>query len=189
MYILKPIHTDFFSRSYLVIIAGILCFGWSTPIVQQNQFSVIENDQGLSVYEKGHPVFSYQRKPKLAAGQYYFNNYLHPLYNLQGEILTEEFPTDHFYHRGLYWAWHQVYIAGKKIGDGWTMENISHSVDAVKSVINNNNVSISTTVFWKSPAFEHEKPFMLEKAKFTVYRQMATYRIIDVEIALQALVP
>ena len=38
--------------------------------------------------------------------------YFHPVYGLDGEVLTDDFPKDHLYHRGMYWAWPHI-----KIGD------------------------------------------------------------------------
>jgi len=91
-------------------------------------FTFERNDQGVGLMENRQPVFFYQAKPKSLAGNYICNNYLHPLYSLNGDTLTEEFPADHPYHRGIYWAWHQIYINGRSIGDGWTMENIGQQV-------------------------------------------------------------
>jgi hypothetical protein len=39
--------------------------------------------------------------------------------NVNGNILTEDFPKDHLHHRGVFWAWHQVLIGDKKMGDAW----------------------------------------------------------------------
>lgn len=42
------------------------------------------------------------------------SNYLHPLYSPDGEVLTRDFPNDHPHHRGVYWAWPEVYYKGQK---------------------------------------------------------------------------
>ena len=47
------------------------------------------------------------------------SNYFHPLYDLDGTVLTEDFPKDHIHHRGIFWAWHQVRINGKTVQDQW----------------------------------------------------------------------
>ena len=31
--------------------------------------------------------------------------YVHPVWDLDGEILTDDFPKDHYHHRGLFWGW------------------------------------------------------------------------------------
>lgn len=33
------------------------------------------------------------------------SGYIHPLYGLDGQVLTDDFPADHFHHHGLFWAW------------------------------------------------------------------------------------
>ena len=36
------------------------------------------------------------------------STYVHPLFGLDGEVLTDDFPQDHYHHRGLFWAWPHV---------------------------------------------------------------------------------
>ena len=36
--------------------------------------------------------------------------YIHPLYGLRGEILTDDFPEDHYHHHGVFWTWPHVGI-------------------------------------------------------------------------------
>ncbi|MCU0962431.1 MAG: PmoA family protein [Pirellulaceae bacterium] len=39
--------------------------------------------------------------------------YLHPLYGLSGEILTDDFPADHYHHHGVFWTWPHVLVEGQ----------------------------------------------------------------------------
>lgn len=138
--------------------------------------------------ENRQPVFFYQAKPKSLDGNYICNNYLHPLYSLNGDTLTEEFPADHPYHRGIYWAWHQIYINGRSIGDGWTMENIGQQVTEVKTTLNDKTAKMSLSVLWKSPLFENSNPFLLEETTISVHPLENNIRKIDFAISLKALV-
>jgi hypothetical protein len=52
------------------------------------------------------------------------STYLHPLYGLDGEVLTDDFPKDHYHHRGLFWAWPHVSIDGKEY-DLWMLKGIA----------------------------------------------------------------
>ena len=36
--------------------------------------------------------------------------YIHPLYGLRGEVLTDDFPADHYHHHGVFWTWPHVGI-------------------------------------------------------------------------------
>ncbi len=49
--------------------------------------------------------------------------YVHPLWGLQGEVLTDDFPKDHYHHHGVFWAWPHVGI-GEKQYDLWKYDNI-----------------------------------------------------------------
>lgn len=40
--------------------------------------------------------------------------YVHPLRGLDGEVLTDDFPKDHYHHHGVFWTWPHVVIAGQE---------------------------------------------------------------------------
>jgi len=44
--------------------------------------------------------------------------YVHPLYGLGGEVLTEDFPRDHYHHHGVFWTWPHVKIDDREL-DLW----------------------------------------------------------------------
>ncbi len=111
---------------------------------KMSPFTIAETDQTLELTEGTGIVFVYQKMPKSLTGQYVCNNYIHPLYNLSGDVMTEEFPPDHPYHRGVFWAWHQLYADGKRLGDGWTNDSITQEVADVKSEILEDRVKLKT---------------------------------------------
>ncbi len=117
------------------------------------------------------------------------NNYLHPLLAPNGDTLTEESPADHPYHRGIYWSWHQHYINGKSIGDGWIMEDISQDVTEIQSGTDKHSASLDLTVLWKSPNYEDGKAYIKENTSIVVHQLESGIRLIDFEISLLALVP
>lgn len=41
--------------------------------------------------------------PRFMAG-----SYVHPLYGIHGEILTDDAPKDHYHHHGVFWTWPHV---------------------------------------------------------------------------------
>lgn len=170
---------------YLIIALIIACEQQKSDSV----FSFEKTEQGVELSENGHPVFFYQKEPKSLDGEYICNNYLHPLYNLNGEIITEEFPADHPYHRGVFWAWHQIYVQGESIGDGWIMKNIEQNVTELKTSADRNSAKLKAEVLWKSPNFENGKPFISEQTSIIVHPIEDNVRKIDFTIALKALVP
>ena len=49
--------------------------------------------------------------------------YIHPLWGLGGEVLTDDFPDDHYHHHGVFWAWPHVEVDGNAF-DLWTQRDI-----------------------------------------------------------------
>jgi hypothetical protein len=154
----------------------------------KSPFTFEKNEQGVRLLEQGKPVFFYQKMPKSKDGKYICNNYLHPLYSLNGDTLTEEFPSDHPYHRGIFWTWHQISVNGKSVGDGWIMENIEQEVIDVQPIAKTEFSQLKLNVLWKSPLYKNKKPFLQEHTTITIYPVKDGIRKIDFEISLNALV-
>jgi len=161
----------------------------SSPDMQKSPFSFKKTDQGIELLENGNPVFFYQRKPKSLTGQYICTNYLHPLYSINGDILTEEFPPDHQYHRGIFWTWHQLFVDDKSLGDGWINDGISQDVVNVQTENSKDGAQFNLDVMWKSSTFQNGKPFMNEHTTIIVHPLESNIRKIDFEITLKPLVP
>ena len=81
--------------------------------LEQAAMRITKDPQGYWFTEGDTKVLFYQAERKaLPDGQAARSNYFHPLYDLDGNVLTEDFPKDHIHHRGIFWAWHQVRING-----------------------------------------------------------------------------
>ncbi len=83
-------------------------------------------DKSLALFENNRPVFIYNHgiihQPGVPADRAR-STYVHPLYGLDGEVLTDDFPEDHYHHRGLFWAWPHVRI-GSAHYDLWMLKGI-----------------------------------------------------------------
>ena len=156
---------------------------------QKTGFEFQKDMQGINLVENGKPVFFYQQQTKMLAGKYKANNYLHPLYSLTGEVLTEESPKDHPYHSGIFWRWHQHYVDNKSIGEGWVFEGIYQDVEKVNTKIVKGTAQFDISVLWKSSNYQNGKPYIEEKTKIIVYPAEQNLRKIDFEISLKGLVP
>jgi hypothetical protein len=167
-----------------ILIAGICSCG----IKRSSGFSISNTGKAIRLSENGKPVLVYNNTPNSLNGRYVCNNYIHPLYDPDGNVLTEEFPADHPYHRGVFWAWHQLYADGVRLGDGWTNDSISQDVSIVKIEKEKQKVSFYLRVSWKSSVFNESKPFMEEKTVITVHSLESSVRKIDFDIALRGLV-
>ena len=146
---------------------------------------------GIWVKENEEPVFFYQKTTKSHHGKYPRANYIHPLFNLDGAVLTEDFPEGHEHHRGIFWTWHQVLIGDQPMGDPWDCEDFTWDVYEVAGRPEDNTLSAKT--YWKSPHWTNEQgemvPFVDETLEVTIHPKTEAYRVFDFEISLLALVP
>lgn len=122
-------------KSAIRLLPSIGCLGsialWSAPAASPPDASkpfhfeaVTTNSLGL--WEGTRPVFVYNHgtiQNTNAPGNPGRATYFHPIYGLHGEVLTDDFPKDHTYHRGLYWAWPHIRIAGAEY-DLWSLKGI-----------------------------------------------------------------
>ena len=92
---------------------------------------IVASNEGYEFFEGDSPVLFYQAKPKSLDGKFTRAGYVHPLYDLDGHVLSEDFPTDHLHHRGIFWAWHQLYVGGTQIGDPWICRDFLSRVAGV----------------------------------------------------------
>ena len=106
---------------------------------------------GLELTESGYekPVFVYryaeQRRPDIRDPRNRRACYLHPVYGLSGEMLTDDFPDDHYHHHGIFWGWMHIRFDGMDCEyDNWThpetlqfhhMRWLERSVSANRAVI------------------------------------------------------
>ena len=153
---------------------------------------VIRQDEGFLFQEGERRVLFYQLKPKSLDGKFERSNYIHPLYDLDGGIITEDFPADHLHQRGIFWAWHQVFVNGKRVSDQWTTDDSIWDVRETEVLRNGGDSgALRVTLDWKSPRWLDsrggKKPFVEEVTTVRVHRTQGGLRKIDFEIRLLAL--
>jgi hypothetical protein len=176
-------------RYSILAILAIICIACGPSSDKDSPFTFEEGEQGMELLENGKAVYFYQREPKAISEGYICNNYLHPLYSLEGDTLTEEAPPDHLHHRGIFWSWHQHYINGQRIGDGWMMDGISKEVVEWETKTGRNTASLNLKVLWSSSNFENGMKYLEEQTSIAVHPLKEGIRKIDFEISLKALLP
>lgn len=156
-------------------------------------FRFAVGDGGVSLEEGSAKVLRYQRDVKSLDGRFPRANYVHPLYDLDGNELSEDFPSDHRHQRGIFWAWHQVSIGDKSICDQWALQDAIWDVRDVQTRLAADSATLNVTVEWKSPNWRNSegqpKPFVREETTIRAHRALAGRRAIDFEIKLLALEP
>lgn len=147
--------------------------------------------QGILISEGDQKVLFYQKETKSMDGDYPRANYIHPLYDLQGNAITEDFPEDHKHHRGVFWAWHQVLVQGKPMGDSWECSDFTWEVKEASTEKISEKLQLQIKTLWSSPDYvinDHQVPFIEENTNVMVHPASDDYRIIDFKISLLAMV-
>lgn len=153
-----------------------------------SQINMVVKDDGFLFMEGSDSLFFYQKSPKDKGGEYSRCNYIHPLYGPDNSWLTEDFPSDHLHHRGVFWAWHQILIDNKLVSDGWELKNFKQKVTDIEFRLQKGIGYLNTTVEWESPLWKDgSEPYLQEKTAITMYPKTGSYRRIDFEIKLKAL--
>ena len=153
---------------------------------------ITEQAEGFLFQEGPSKILFYQLAPKSLNGKYERSNYIHPLYDLDGNVLTEDFPQDHYHHHGIFWAWHQVFVNGKRVGDQWANEDSIWDVqDSEVLPAKKGEAAVRVRLHWKSPrwldAHGEQKPFAEEITTVRVHPAEDDIRKIDFSIELKAL--
>jgi hypothetical protein len=76
---------------------------------------LLDGDRPVLVYNHGE--IASDKAPKARPR----GAYVHPIYGLHGEVLTDDFPADHVNHRGLYWSWPHVKVGDVEL-DSWNVK-------------------------------------------------------------------
>lgn len=185
---MKRMHTSTIMAALAIFM--LLC--GCRQVEPAHPIKVTKADQGLLFTEGDMQVMFYQRQVKSLNGKYARANYIHPLYGLDGEVLTEDFPADHLHHRGVFWGWHQVWVGDKQLGDSWAIKDFVWDIRDVKVVTpDSESKALQVEVYWKSPLWTdadgNQKPFVKENTMIRLYRAEHDMRKVDFEIHLLAL--
>jgi len=153
---------------------------------------ITKQDEGYLFEQGPDKIFFYQLAPKSLNGKYERSNYIHPLYDLDGDVLTEDFPEDHYHQRGIFWAWHQVIVNGKRVGDQWSNEDSIWEVQSSDVLPAAKDAgALRVKLHWKSPRWTggdgKQKPFVEEVTTVRAHSREGDIRKIDFTIELRAL--
>ena len=144
----------------------------------------------LTVLEGERPVMAYVFGDQLKEGlnpNRKRSSYVHPIYGLDGEVLTLDFPVGgHFHHRGLCWAWAQVKV-GDTMTDPWDLRHIltkfrrwsERRCDADGATLTVDNAWV----------FDGTRTVATEAIRFRVHKATDVGRAIDVIWRIEAKEP
>lgn len=113
-----------YSTVYVPFVATILAL-CTRPAFADGVFVFKEiSPTAIELSDNGKPVYVYNFGPTLAKGfpgDMRRTAYLHPVYAPDGTVVTDDFNPNHAHHRGIFWAWPEITVNGKK-DDIWTVK-------------------------------------------------------------------
>lgn len=138
-------------------------------------------DKSLGLWEGTRPVFVYKHGVMSKAGVPDDRNrstYLHPVYGLDGEVLTDDFPKDHYHHRGLFWAWPHVRIDGRDYSL-WDIRGIHQRFERwIARQAGSNAACLAVENGW----YAGERKVVQERVWFTIYPTSGDGRLMDIDL-------
>lgn len=167
------------------IVLFFLCIlaGFFTAQTQAAEFRFDEQDgKQLTLTDGTVPVFTYRydlvphdnvpdKDLRKTAGCY-----VHPLFGLNGEVLTDNAPLDHYHHHGVFWTWPHVSVhqtdGTVKQYDLWTSNTAlkQHFVRWIQRKTTKNTAILEAENGWFVGEPQDGKKIMTERVKITVQK-------------------
>lgn len=95
--------------------------------VANAEFALDNDGSRILVTEDGKPVFAYNygmvTPPEGIDTRYRRSSYIHPLYDLDGGVISQDFPDDHYHHRGVFWTWPNCTVGDRPM-DVWALDGV-----------------------------------------------------------------
>ena len=139
-------------------------------------------DRSIALFDGAHPVLVYNHGVIHKSGvpeDRARSSYIHPLYGLDGEMLTDDFPRDHYHHRGVFWAWPHVRI-GDRHYDLWMLKGIEHRFQQLAGC---ETTSTRATLALENGWFVGARKVMREQVTIHVSPVSNAGRALDIELA------
>jgi Methane oxygenase PmoA/Concanavalin A-like lectin/glucanases superfamily len=137
--------------------------------------------ESLGLWDGSQPVLVYNQgviHPPRTPGARGRSSYIHPLYGLDGETLTDDFPQDHTYHRGVFWAWPHVQIGDQEY-DQWSLRDLASEFQRwTARDVSPNEALLGIENGW----FAGGRQVVREQVTIRVQPRSADSRAIDLEL-------
>lgn len=143
-------------------------------------------DGRLELLENGKTALVYNYGPQLKDGVPEDRRrccYIYPVLTPAGVSPLDDFPKDHFHHRGLFWAWPVVETPDAKL-DGWMMRGLN---DRFEKFLSRRAEQSRATLAVENGWYAGDKKLAREVVRITVLPAPAGRRTLNVELTLEAL--
>lgn len=150
-------------------------------------FAVSTDGANVTITENGSPVLVYRHgpvdPPEGVDARYRRAGYIHPLYSVDGDVLTQDFPSDHYHHRGVFWTWPECTVGDRRI-DVWALDGARPQPQNVEIVrVDAQGAELVFDAYW---AFDDSPtvPQVGERVAITVHPAQGGNRSIDFHITM-----
>ena len=140
----------------------------------------------LELSENGKPVYVYNYGMMLGNGapeDRRRSGYVHPLYAPNGAVVTDDFPKDHWHHRGVCWMWPLVTIDGKTYDQWMKLEVTQKFIQWKDKKLSSNRAVLSMENGW----YLGDRRIAKEEVEIVAHPQVGQERDLDFTIRLTAL--
>ena len=154
-----------------------------TPV----ELKVVElNDRSIQISDGDQPVLVYNfgviTNESVPTTEHRRSRacYIHPVYGLSGEVLTDDFPRDHYHHHGIFWTWPHVSVDGVE-HDLWAGATIRQQFVAWLA---RESGPAAAVLGVENGWFVGEKKVMIERVWLRVYHAADNARAVDIDLTL-----
>jgi hypothetical protein len=106
--------------------------------------------------------------------------FVHPLWGLDGEVLTDSFPRDHYHHHGIFWTWPHVLIDGQE-HDLWASTKGDVHQRFVAWLAKETG-PVCAVLGVENGWYVSDRKVMIERVWLRAYRRQDDQRVLDVEL-------
>jgi hypothetical protein len=163
-----------------------LCLLAALPLMAAEQFAWVKHEGGrIELQERGKTVLVYNHGPQLKEGAPEDRRrccYIYPLLTPGGVSMLDDFPKDHYHHRGLFWGWPVVETPSGKF-DNWMMKGIHDREDGRLQAKSSGKAA--TLEVWNGWYTDQTK-VMNERVLLTVKPAQGATRELEVKLTLEA---
>jgi hypothetical protein len=161
--------------------------GWNVNGVPKSPFAFSDpTKSAVTLTENNKHVYTYQRDTIVNESVPRTDSrrtracFIHPLFGLKGEELTDSFPRDHFHHHGIFWAWKTVEIEGVKY-EHWEQRSVKTKfVDWLGETTGQTAGSLAVENGW----FVGDAKVMIERVWVRTFASDENARVLDIDLVL-----
>jgi len=159
-----------------------------TPALPQMKFFEDAERGTLTIKDGQADVLTYCFGDQLEEGwdlKHTRSCFVHPLFSLDGQVLTDNFPKDHLHHHGVFWTWPIVKTRGQ---DTQTWHSVTpslrqHFVRWLERKVEKDTVRLIVENVWK---LDGKEVVAKETVSLYVHPANDVGRAIDLELEIQA---